>query len=75
MQGCLWTEYVPTTWKAEFSVFPRMSALAENAWSAEESKDWDNFVRKVEAQIERYELWGVRYSDAFFRTQDIERKR
>jgi len=75
VQGCLWTEYVPTTWKAEFSVFPRMSALAENAWSAEESKDWDNFVRKVEAQIERYELWGVRYSDAFFRTQDIERKR
>ena len=22
-----------------------------------------------------YELWGARYSEAFFRTQDIERKR
>ena len=74
-QGCLWTEYIPTTWKAEFSIFPRMSALAENVWSPLEKKDWINFTRKVEMQFERYELWGARYSEAFFRTQDIERKR
>lgn len=74
-QGCLWTEYIPTTWKAEFSVFPRMSALAENVWSPSEKKDWANFSRKVPTQCERYELWGARYSEAFFRTQDVERKR
>lgn len=74
-QGCLWTEYIPTTWKAEFSLFPRMAALAENVWSPAEKKSWDNFSRKVEAQCERYELWGARYSDAFFRLQDIVRKR
>ena len=74
-QGCLWTEYIPTTWKAEFAIFPRMSALAENVWSPLEKKDWINFTRKVEMQFERYELWGARYSEAFFRTLDIERKR
>ncbi len=74
-QGCLWTEYIPTTWKAEFAIFPRMSALAENVWSPLEKKDWISFTRKVEMQFERYELWGARYSEAFFRTQDIERKR
>ena len=74
-QGCLWTEYIPTTWKAEFAIFPRMSALAENVWSPLEKKDWINFTRKVEMQFELYELWGARYSEAFFRTQDIERKR
>ena len=74
-QGCLWTEYIPTTWKPEFAIFPRMSALAENVWSPLEKKDWINFTRKVEMQFERYELWGARYSEAFFRTQDIERKR
>ena len=74
-QGCLWTEYIPTTWKAEFAIFPRMSALAENVWSPLEKKDWINFTRKVEMQFERYELWGARYSEAFFRTQDIDRKR
>ncbi len=74
-QGCLWTEYIPTTWKAEFAVFPRMSALSENVWSPEDKKSWENFARKVEVQFERYELWGARYSDAFFRVQDIVRKR
>lgn len=75
VQGCLWTEYVQNSWKAEFAIFPRMSALAENAWSQAERKDWENFARKVVSQIDRYELWGARYSDAFFRTEDVERKR
>lgn len=75
VQGCLWTEYVQNTWKAEFAVFPRMSALAENAWSQKSQKNWENFARKVVSQFDRYELWGARYSDAFFRTEDIERKR
>jgi hexosaminidase len=74
-QGCLWTEYIPTTWKAEFAVFPRISALAENVWSPVEKKDWDHFAHKMLTQFERYDLWGIRYSEAFFRTQDLERKR
>ena len=52
-----------------------MSALAENVWTPEEKKDWENFARKVERQTERYDLWGARYSDAFFRTNDISRYR
>ena len=27
-QGCLWTEYIPTTWKVEFSLFPRECLVA-----------------------------------------------
>ncbi len=74
-QACLWTEYIPTTWKAEQFVFPRMAAFAENVWSPENKKNWDSFARKVECQVERYELWGARYSDAFFRMNDISRYR
>lgn len=74
-QGCLWTEYIPTTWKVEQFVFPRMAALAENVWTPAEKKNWENFARKVERQVERYELWGARYSDAFFRMHDIKRYR
>lgn len=74
-QGCLWTEYIPTTWKAEFALFPRLSALAENAWSPLEKKSWTNFARKIVTQFERYDLWGVRYNDAFFRTEDVIRNR
>lgn len=74
-QGCLWTEYVSTPWKAEYCLFPRLSALAENLWSAPECKNWERFVQKMEQQYQRYDLWGARYSEAFFRVQDILRKR
>lgn len=75
VQGCLWTEYLPTTWKLEFFLFPRMAALAENAWTAEEKKSWERFAAKMPVQFDRYDLWGIRYSDYFFQTEDIERKR
>ena len=75
VQGCLWTEYVQNTWKAEFCLFPRLSALAENAWSQREHKSWENFSEKIVRQYDRYELWGARYNDAFLRQHDIVRAR
>lgn len=74
-QGCLWTEYVPTSWKAEFAIFPRMSAFAENVWSPLSKKSWVDFSRKIETQFERYELWGAGYSEAFFKENGLVRKR
>lgn len=74
-QGAIWTEYIPTTWKLEKFLFPRLAALAENVWTSEDKKSWDNFAQKVERQTERYDLWGARYSDAFFRMNDIKRYR
>ena len=56
-------------------LFPRMAALAENAWTAEEKKSWERFAAKMPVQFDRYDLWGIRYSDYFFQTEDIERKR
>ena len=74
-QGAMWTEYIPTAWKLEKFLFPRLAALAENVWTSEDKKSWDNFAQKVERQTERYDLWGARYSDAFFRMNDIKRDR
>ena len=70
-QACLWTEYFPTTGKVETALFPRISALAENVWSQPEKKDWERFLHKMSDQFERYDLWGVRFSDDFFRMYDV----
>ncbi len=75
IQGCLWTEYVQNRWKAEFCLFPRMSALAETAWSLRERKNWENFSQKIVRQYDRYELWGAYYNDAFLSQHDIVRAR
>jgi len=72
-QACLWTEYFHTPAKVEKGVFPRLSALAENVWSTPEVKSWERFVEKMPVQLDRYDLWGIRYSEAFLQTQDIVR--
>ncbi len=74
-QGCVWAEYLPYTWKVEYAIFPRLAALAENLWTLPSRKNWDAFAGKIPAQCARYELWGARYSDAFFRQHDILRRR
>lgn len=42
--------------------YPRGAALAEIAWSNPESKDWEDFKRRMEEQYKRYEEKGINYS-------------
>lgn len=75
VEGCMWTEYEPTAWKVEYFLFPRLAAVAENGWTAEECRDWDDFVDRMLRQLDRYDLWGIRYSERFLETEDIKRMR
>lgn len=75
VESCLWTEYDPTTWKVEYFLFPRLAAVAENGWSAVGRKNWDDFVGRMLRQLDRYDLWGIRYSERFLETEDIKRFR
>lgn len=75
VEGCMWTEYEPTAWKVEYFLFPRLAAVAENGWTAEERRDWDDFVGRMLRQLDRYDLWGIRYSERFLETEDIKRMR
>jgi hexosaminidase len=51
VQGCLWTEYIPTEEHAEYMLYPRMLALAEVAWTNPENKCWDSFKYRVNRSI------------------------
>ena len=65
-QGNLWTEQIVTLHHAEYMTWPRGWALAEDFWSPKESKNWANFVARVEKQFERAEIEGVNYSPAIY---------
>ncbi len=65
-QGNLWTEQIPTLRYAQYMTFPRAWALAEVYWSPKESKNWDNFIRRVETQFERSDVAGLNYSKAIY---------
>jgi hexosaminidase len=68
-QANLWTEYVKYPSKAEYMLFPRMSALSEVLWSSKENRQWDNFERKLKQQVLRYHRWKANYSKAFWDLQ------
>ncbi|RYF84794.1 MAG: beta-N-acetylhexosaminidase, partial [Chitinophagaceae bacterium] len=65
-QANLWTEYIGYPSKVEYMVFPRMSALSEILWSPKEKRDWKDFQQRLQTQFQRYDLWKVNYSKAYF---------
>ncbi len=64
VEGCVWTEYMPTPARVEYMAWPRMCAIAEAGWTTC-PKDWDDFTRRLEKHLERLGNLGIGYCDAF----------
>jgi hexosaminidase len=60
-QGNLWTEYIPTVKQTQYMIFPRECAMAEVAWSPKESRNWDDFTRRLQIHAKRLDLLNVNY--------------
>ncbi|HXL57219.1 MAG TPA: family 20 glycosylhydrolase, partial [Chitinophagaceae bacterium] len=65
-QANIWSEYMSNVPKVEYMIFPRLAALSEVLWSPKEKRDWNDFQKRLPAQLRRYELWKVNYSKAYF---------
>lgn len=65
-QGNLWTEQVYTFRQAEYMTWPRAFAIAEDTWSPNENKNWDDFVRRVEQQFNRFNIEQVKYAPSMY---------
>ncbi len=61
LQGQLWTEYLPDPKTVEYMAFPRISALAEVAWTPAALKNLDDFKVRVAIELERLKIQGVNY--------------
>jgi len=68
-QGNLWTEYVTSEKQVEYMVFPRMIAMSEVAWSAQESRNFADFVSRLEGFHERLDLLDINYADHLFEVE------
>ncbi len=62
----LWTEYVPTESHADYMIFPRLTAMAEVLWSPKESKNWEDFSRRLEHLFIRYADEKINYSNSIY---------
>ncbi|MGB3393934.1 MAG: family 20 glycosylhydrolase [Stenotrophomonas sp.] len=62
VQANVWTEHMRLFERVQHNVFPRMAALAEIAWSPVEGKDYDDFLARLPAQLQRYTALGIPYA-------------
>lgn len=58
-QANTWTEMIPTEDRAEYMIFPRMTALAERLWS--DGNRYDSYLKRLNAHYERLNALKVNY--------------
>ncbi|WP_411719951.1 beta-N-acetylhexosaminidase [Mycetocola sp.] len=62
VEAPLWTETVASTSDIDYLVFPRLTAVAEIAWSARagtDGRDWDGFADRLDAWYPRFRALGI----------------
>ena len=57
----LWSEYVPSAMNLEFKAFPRLSALAEVAWTPAASKSFTSFQTRLTTHFNRLSYMQLNY--------------
>jgi hexosaminidase len=63
LQANLWTEHMRSEERVEYMAFPRLAALSEVAWSPSDRIDWQDFKRRLPAQLSRYRVLNIRFAE------------
>lgn len=63
IQGNIWTERIHTNERLQFMTYPRLSALAEAAWTYSQNKDIENFNDRMNWMYTIYKQQGVVFFD------------
>lgn len=66
VQACTWTEYIQNSRLLEYNDFPRLAALSERAWSTAETRDYNDFVLRLNKLLDCYDKMRVNYSKSHF---------
>ncbi|MVN20450.1 family 20 glycosylhydrolase [Mucilaginibacter sp. HMF7410] len=58
-QANTWTEWIPTENRADYMVFPRMTALAERLWTNKD--EYETYLQRLKMNYPRLDALGVHY--------------
>ena len=59
VEAPIWSETVDKIADVEFLLYPRLPAVAEVGWTAQASRDWNDFRVRLGAQAQRWTAMGV----------------
>lgn len=69
VQGSLWTEFCNSTADVDYLLFPRVAALAENAWTADANRDWASFLKRLDNYLPTLSQHGLGYARSMYNLQ------
>jgi len=69
VQGTFWTEHVATADVMEHLALPRLIAIAEAGWSPQAKKNFNSFVRRMQADTVMLNYNNYEYDRAFLRDE------
>ena len=61
MQAALWTETIASKSRLEYMLFPRISALAEAAWTNPQQKNFAEFKERLTGHFKLYQKANIQY--------------
>ena len=61
VQGQLWTEYLQNGKDVEYNAFPRLTALAEVAWTPVAQKQLPDFLARLTVHLQRLKMLDVNF--------------
>lgn len=62
IEAQMWTEYVPNMKRLEFLTFPRLGAMAENAWAEKGYPSFTTFLHKAPDYYKLLDVYDVNYA-------------
>lgn len=62
VQANLWTEYIQTAEHLEYMLLPRMCALSEIQWCAQDARDYDRFTSSLDHTFRILDAMEMNYS-------------
>lgn len=69
VQACMWTEFCNAPEDVDYLLFPRLSALAEVAWTKPERKNWKSYLTAMDRFNEHLATKGIVYARSMYNIQ------
>lgn len=69
VQASLWTEFCNKPEDVDNLLFPRLSALAEGAWTQTDRKDWQTYLKAMDRFNEHIAAKGIVYARSMYNIQ------
>ena len=69
VQACMWTEFCNSSADVDYLLFPRLSALAEVAWTKPARKNWASYLKAMDHFNEHLAAKGIVYARSMYNIQ------